>query len=390
MKMKKIISAIALLVVLFTSSCNDDHVDYTIENISLSKKLQSVFDGVKSDPSLYSASLSVIIPDRDFKFKAAYGNATPTQVMLPDDQFFSASIGKMVTSVIIMKLLDEGKLGLDDAISKYLATNITDGLHVFNKVDYSKQITIRQLLNHTSGLPDFLLAGVPDANGLSPFFQALFSNVEHTWTAVELINFHKQNFQPIAKPGDVFEYSDTNYQLLGLIIESITSKKLHEYAYEKIFQPFGMSHSYYFFHELERGNAIGRTASWSYISDIPINFPGMSFDWAAGGLITTSEDLLKFLKQAVSGNYLSTKSKAAMQTFVTTKAGYDYGLGMMRITYGPGSDNYIIGHEGATNAVAFYLPQYNAYIIGTLNQVYSTTVTITDLLFNCIQVLPTN
>jgi D-alanyl-D-alanine carboxypeptidase len=382
--MKTIFKLSFILTFWMMFGCHEDNVN-NIVNGNLINRMEQVFDSVEVDPTIQSAVLRVDVLSKNFSFSKAYGNATPTQRMNETDQFFSASIGKMVTSLLILKLSDEGLIKLDNSISKYLPNSIVNGLNNFNETDYSNSITVRQLLQHQSGLPDFLMDGQP-IDGISPFFISLFSDVNKTWTATEIVAFHKQNLQAIGSPGQLFYYSDTNYQLLGLIIENITNKKLHEYAWEKLFKPVGLEHTYFFFHENQRGNS-GREPSISFLGDIPLNFPGMSFDWAAGGLITTTADLKLLLSKAIVGNYLSEKSKTEMINWVSSPEGYEYGLGLMRFNFGPGAEDYIIGHLGATNAFAMYCPKHKTYLTGTLNQLYTGKVSMVPLMFSIIGIL---
>lgn len=379
------IMAVLLGICLMTSCKKEDSMNYVEINKILETKFGEAFNQVGTDSTIRSAVLRVEIPRQGYVFSTSYGNAEVGQPMAANDQFFSASVGKTVTAAMILELTDEGVIDLDQPIANYLPASTVEGLSVYSGTDYSQTITVRQLLNHTSGLPDFLLDGEP-INGISPFFIALFTDVNKTWGADEIIVFHKQNMSAIAAPGQVFHYSDTNYQLLGLIIEHVTGKILHEYAWENLLQPFEMKHTYYFFHENERGSN-GRMASTSYLGDIPLNFPGMSFDWSAGGLITSAADLKLLLEKVLVGNYISEENKAQMKTWISTSDGYEYGLGLMNIDFGSGQEDFVIGHLGATNSFAMYCPKYDAYITGTLNQLYTNQVSMTSMILSIIEIL---
>ncbi|WP_421800520.1 serine hydrolase domain-containing protein [Haliscomenobacter sp.] len=376
------------LIFLFACKKEDDSITPEMKN-RLDEQLTTAFKPVGNDTSVLGAILSVSIPKRGYLFEIAQGNATPTLAMQPKDQFFSASIGKVVTSALILKYADEGALKLDDPISKYLPVTLLAGLSVYKGVEYSGKITIRQLLNHTSGLPDFLLAGMPDAFGAPPFFQALFADVSKNWTSGEIIQFHKQNFPALAAPGQIYHYSDSNFHLLGLIAEALGKKPIHEIAYEKIFKTLNMTRTYYFFRENPRGVLAGREASWSFLGQIPLTFPAMSFDGPAGGLITCSEDLTKLLKGVVRGNFLSSASKTSMQAWIPTPEGFEYGLGLMNFEKQYGLDSKIIGHEGATNAIAFYVEQSDAYIVATYNQLATSSDNVNLLLHRVLEALKT-
>lgn len=385
--MKTITFFSTLLLLLFIFSCEKDPKPSAFDRQALDQKLQQAFELVSQDAAVLGAILSVEIPKRDYIFQQAIGNATPDLKMVPEDQFYTASIGKMITAALILKLSEENKLQLDDPMAKYLGESLISGIHVFEGVDYTNQVTIRQLLNHTSGLLDFLFEGASDPSSLPPFIELVFADVNKLWTAEEIIAFHKQNFQAFAKPGRKYHYSDTNYQLLGLIIEAIAGRSLHEVAKEKIFDPLNMDHTYFFFREDPRGVLPGREASWSFLQNIPLTFPGMGFDWAAGGLITTAKDLTNFLDGVVKGKFLNEGSKRAMQTWTITGEFYYYGLGLIGIPDPGDSNKLVMGHEGATNSMAFYAPRYDAFIVGTYNQLAVENEDITVLLDAVLKIL---
>ncbi len=142
---------------------------------------------------------------------------------------YSASIGKTFCATAIMKLIDEGKLGLDDKIKDYLPQNICD--HIPN----GNIATIRNLLAHTSGIPNF------DNN---PQFIADVLNTPFSLKTENLIKYEYDK-KPLFQPGTGYEYSSTGYELLALIIDKVTGKNHSEYYTSKIFRPLNLKNTYY-------------------------------------------------------------------------------------------------------------------------------------------------
>jgi CubicO group peptidase (beta-lactamase class C family) len=147
----------------------------------------------------------------------------------PNSQFLLGSISKQFTAMAIMILADQGKLQFDDTLSKFCP----------EFPDYARTITIRQLLNHTSGLPDYeeLLVGKEDAN----FFRSSKSPpAAYEFTAAEALQILSSQKALRFSPGEKFEYSNSGYVVLGQIIERVSGKRYAEFLQESIFDPLEM------------------------------------------------------------------------------------------------------------------------------------------------------
>ena len=367
----------SLMVLSCKKEPDNDAID---KHERLKLEFQKAINSAKtSDPSLRSIYVRISIPDKAFCWEYAIGNAKPNVNAKIGDRFMSASIGKIFTSLLILKLQEEGLLQLDDSIGKYLPSTITDGLSIYNSIDYSKKITIRQLLSHRSGLDDYFESGEVNQNGFTPFMQELVENKEHLWTPIEIINFYKSHFQSIASPADTFKYSDTNYQLLGLIAESVTGKQFNLLLWEKVLSPLQMNHTYLFGYDVPRPTGEDKT-SIAYFDDLTLDFPAMRFDWAGGGLMTNCKDLEMGLKSIVNSTFLNNISQAEMMQWHEVQAGTYYGLGLTKLLYGYGTNEYLMGHEGTTGSFLFYSPKHGAYITGTVNQFLNNSAILNDLL----------
>jgi CubicO group peptidase (beta-lactamase class C family) len=201
----------------------------------------------------------------------------------PSTQFLLASVTKQFTAMAIMLLAEQRKLKFDDTLAKFCP----------EFPDYAKTITIRELLHHTSGLPDYeqLLVGKVDKN----YFRSSKSPpAAHEFTAAEALHKLSRQEKLRFSPGDKFEYSNSGYVVLGQIIERVTGERFAEFLREAIFDPVGM-------HDTlvvdERGQkaprlALGyekRNGHWLDVSYTPENHI-----YGEDDVISTVDDLYKW------------------------------------------------------------------------------------------------
>jgi D-alanyl-D-alanine carboxypeptidase len=387
-----------VLVSLFLTGCSNTH--HTPSNDDQNKKLEASLSDLfertlKNDESIHGAVLLVDAPDRDFFWKSAWGMSDEenNQAMDADDLFRAASIGKMTCATLVMKLVEAGTLGLDDNIHQYLPAGIIDGLHEYQGISSGDQITIRQLLNHSSGLPDYVTDGDINSNGLPDFLELLIENPDEFWAPEQTVAFAKANLSPFFLPGQGFHYSDTNYQLLGMIVQNVTGKQLQEVYRELLLDPIGMNNTYLEFYDSPRPKITGRGLSHVYFADLDYtNWKSASADWAGGGIVTTAYDLYLFLKKFSNNTVFS--DPAIMDDMMAWEAtgapGVYYGLGMCRIVFDeaglPGSGE-IWGHSGFPKSFLYYWPEQDVIIAGTLNQAIPLETDELQLVTEIIEIL---
>lgn len=341
----------------------------------LAAALQAIADAWVSEAGAPGVILLVDAPDMDFKWQGAAGMANPEEgePMLPGDQFIISSMTKMITAVTVMKLVERGDLALDDPISLYLPAELVSQLLVLDGNAYGETITVRQLLNHTSGLGDFSNGEDTDGNGLPDFKDLVLNEPDTVWDETMVLEWAIANAPPVAQPGETFNYSDTNYQLLGMVIESASGLALHDAFRQLVFEPLGMDHTYFEFRETAVPGPDGRSASNAYYHGTLWNeLDSHSYEWGSGGLVSTAVDMNTFLWAWVNGDLFNDPaSKEAMMAWVETPdAGVYYGLGVLRFVLDewdiPGLGE-ILGHSGLFNSQAFYWPERNVTIVSTLN-----------------------
>lgn len=319
--------------------------------------------------------LLVDAPDLGFSWKGAAGMADPeTGVeMMADDQFIISSSTKMYTAVVILKLIEEGKLNLDDPISNYLPEDLVSQIHRLDGHSYGEEITVRQLLNHTSGLGDFSNGVDADEDGISDFKELILAEPETLWDTDMVLEWAIENAAPVGKPGEKFFYSDTNFQLLAQIIEIVSGMTLADAYRQMIFEPLGMVHTYFEFGEDVVAGVDGRPLSQAFYNGTNWNeLTSHSYEFGSGGLVSTVDDQNRFLWAWVNDELFSDPNlKAEMTEWVAAEGcGAYYGLGTFNIVFEEcdiPAVGTVQGHSGLMNNLAFYWPEQNVTIIGTLN-----------------------
>jgi len=284
--------------------------------------LKQYYDYGQFNGSILVAEKGKIIYEKGFGM-ANMEWAIPNQ---PDTKFRIASVTKQFTAALILQLVEEGKIKLDGKISDYL----TD-----YRKDTGGKVSIHQLLNHTSGIPDYTHR---------PDFSAQISR--NPYSVADFIKkFASGDLE--FEPGSKFSYSNSGYSVLGAIIEKVTGKSYEAVLTERIFKPLGMTNSGYDNHSpLVQKRASG----YQKTPDGFVNaaYLDMSIPYAAGSIYSTVEDLFKWDQSLQEDKILSADSKKLM--FTPGLGNYGYGI---RITDQPtgktGQKIKIIGHGGAIN-----------------------------------------
>ncbi|MFI6848662.1 serine hydrolase domain-containing protein [Kitasatospora sp. NPDC050467] len=256
----------------------------------------------------------------------ATGSKAPT-----DGQVRIGSNTKTFTAVVVLQLVGEGRIGLDATVDTYLP-----GLVRGEGIDGSR-ITVRQLLQHTSGLPNY-----SDYLGDEVRY---FEPRELLGTALR----HKADFDP----GKGWKYSNTNYVLAGLIVQEVTSRPLAEEIDRRIIRHLGLRHTYF----PAPGDATirephpkgyDRESAGARLRDVTETDP--SWGWAAGQLISTDSDLNRFFGALLGGDLLADAQLAQMRTTVPAEStfgpGARYGLGLVSKPL-PCDDGVYWGHGGS-------------------------------------------
>ena len=318
---------------------------------------------VRKDPMVRNAYLLVHSDKTGLHVNLAEGageNGKPT----PEQPNYMASVGKLFTSTIVSMLHEKGLLSFEDGISRYLDSGLMDGLHVYKGRDYSSDLQIRHLVNQTSGLPD----------NFYPLFDKLLADHSFDIGPREAVEWAKRNLTPQAVPGKKAYYTDTNYHLLGLIVEKVCGEPFHAVLKKLIFEPVGMKHAY-MLHCSEPEEASPQPVAGFYIGQTRLNdlkgFAGI--DYAGGGVVAPLDDLLLFMKALVGHQLVSKETLDVMKSDkARLMSVFDYGYGIWQVRTIPllvPARYRSWGVLGATGAYMFYHPELNAYVIGSFNHV---------------------
>jgi D-alanyl-D-alanine carboxypeptidase len=230
----------------------------------------------------------------------------------PNDRFRIGSVTKSFVSTVVLQLVGERKLKLDDTVAHVLPGKVRGG----------ESITVRQLLQHTSGLHDYLA----DPRIVRPY---LNGNTGYAWTParlLEIANDHKPDF----RPGTSWRYSNTNYLVLGLIVEKVTGNSLAAELKRRVFGPAGLHATTFDTRPAIAGRHMhGYFPLTKQLTDLSNLSPTAA--WAAGAIVSTTDDVARFYRALLEGRLLRADLLRQMETTVPMGVPSNaYGLGLWR------------------------------------------------------------
>lgn len=281
---------------------------------------------------------------------ANLADGTPMQ---PDAQLRVASVTKLFVATVALQLVQEGWLRLDQNVESWLPGLLPDGA----------QISVQMLLQHRSGLADYLSNGFVEQARRAP---------ERVWTPQELVQ-QAANHKRLFAAGRGWSYSNTNYILLGMIIERVTSNTLENELQQRIIGRLGLYNT-----QLAPPTAETAGLARGYVRGQDYTDLNMSVAWAAGGINASAADLARFAQALFWGELLDQERLGLMQQFVSTgswgSADLVYGMGLMRRTL-PAANlsphaRLALGHTGALcgyRSVLWYLPESGITIVVLVN-----------------------
>lgn len=304
-------------------------------------------------------ALTVYNPDTGFwSYAEGYSNVENKEPLTSEHLFYLQSASKTYMAVEILQLYEKKKLDLEDSITKYLDYDwLTDKEGI-------EKVTIKMLLNHTSGIPEY--------NTDPILVSKILHNPLKVFSVVELIS-HIRGKDMDFTPGSKYAYRNTNYELLSLIADKITGDHV-DYMEKNIFKKLGLKSTYYLSHENINDNLNIADAYWDVLLvGIPTNVSkiqraNVSSMKGDDGMVTSTKDAVLFLKGLVSGKLLKSKTLEMMQEFVLNDEGEKrYGLG---IQYYDLDVTYALGHSGGgigAGCVLLYLPELDSIVFMSTN-----------------------
>ena len=352
--------------------------------------LDDHLDQLVARRGIHHAVLAVVSADGTSSWSGAAGEAWPDGPrMEADTPFHYASVTKLYTATVVMQLWERGQIDLDTSMTTYLPPELTDGLHRLGGVDRTAAVTVRHLLSHTSGLPDYFL----DTPEGETSFTDLIVRGDVAYTIEDVVSRVRRlrPYFPPQAPGAARQrarYSDTNFQLLGAIVEAVTGRRFQQVVEAQLLQPLQLDDTWFAGCPGDRG-ARTVAAMWAgeHVLDAPQAMASMAPE---GGLIGTAADALTFLRSLVAGAPFQ-----RMETLAQMQARWNrFGLPRDRsaimapgwpIEYGLGIKRYriprllnagrraplLVGHTGANGSWLFWCPDHDVYLAGTVDQTTS-------------------
>jgi D-alanyl-D-alanine carboxypeptidase len=252
---------------------------------------------------------------RESRMAAGLANTASGERARPDHRFRIASNTKSFVSTVLLQLEGEGRLSLDDSVEKWLPGVVRGNGNA------GKDITIRQLLNHTSG--------IYDPTGEPEFFAPYLERQEwgHVYTPREVIA-RAVRHKPLFAPGGGWSYSNTNYLLAGLVIEAVTRHSAPSEIQRRILVPLGLKDTSF---PVTDPDIHGPHLHGYDLAGRDVTRFSPSYDWTAGAMISTVDDLARFHRALFTGKLLRPGQQRELLTTVQFPKKPAYGLGVQRM-----------------------------------------------------------
>ncbi|MXO59542.1 serine hydrolase [Altererythrobacter salegens] len=328
-----------VLVAALLAASAPAHAEFSqLSDAEIAARVQTVVEQVMARPEAVGLSIAVAKDDHVI-IDEGVGKAD-LEWNVPADEtsvFRIGSVTKQFTAAAIMQLVEAGKLALDDPLSKYVPEFDSGG----------RTITIRQLLNHASGIPNYTVQP-----GFFAKSAPLDLTDEQLLESVKGVDF---DFEP----GSNWNYSNTGYYLLGMVVAKASGEPYPDYVRTHLFQPLGLTHTYYggerpiIPHRAQGYSYDPSTETFSNDPNISMNVPG-----AAGALSSTAGDLVRWQIALTGGKAVSPASYQQMitSTVPTGQGDSRYGFGLIMAGQG---DETRITHTGGINgfnSILTYIP----------------------------------
>ncbi|WP_424215940.1 serine hydrolase domain-containing protein (plasmid) [Streptomyces sp. BI20] len=309
-------------------------------------RLDAAVERVRAETGVPGIVVSLSAPGKG-EYTRAFGVADKATgaAMRTDLYHRIGSVTKTFTVTALLRLVDQGKVGLDDPVGRWVSG-----------VPNGDRITLRDLADMRSGLFNY--------SADEGFAKALMGDPKRSFTPRELLDYafaHPVGFAPGAR----FEYCNTNTILLGLVVEKASGTPLNEYVEREVARPAGLTHTTFptdaAFPDPHAQGYTDQTASGRVETATDWN---PSWGWAAGAMISDLNDLRTWARVLATGTLLSPRTQAErLQGRATTEPGATYGLGLFDV------DGWI-GHNGSLpgyQTLVLYLPEAKATLVATLN-----------------------
>jgi D-alanyl-D-alanine carboxypeptidase len=264
----------------------------------LKTALQAKLDEWHKAGSFPGATFGLVLANGEsFGLAVGFLDRETKTAMMPTDRMLAGSVGKTFAAATALQLIKEGKISLDDKVEKYLGREPW-----FSRLPNAKDITVRQLMNHTSGLVRYEFK--------EQFTKDLTANPEKVWKPAELVAYLLDEKPPF-EAGKGWDYSDTNYIVLGMIIEKVTGRKFYDEANRRLLKPLKLTNTIPQDGPRLKGvvqgyagpsNPFGGKDAMIEDGKFVVN---PQFEWTGGGYASTAQDLARWAKMIYEGKAFS-------------------------------------------------------------------------------------
>jgi D-alanyl-D-alanine carboxypeptidase len=286
----------------------------------------------------------------------AQGDAAPGEPLTAEHDFRIASVTKTFVAATVLRLVEQGELGLDDPIDEHLQRHFVD-LLVDDGYDPAA-ITVGMLLDHTSGIADYAHT--------SDYTAVAYADLDRRWTPEEQVRFAMDHEAPLGDPGTTFAQSDTGYVLAGQIVQSVTGLGLAQ-AVRTTLDLDGLGLTHTFWESLEPApkpepprfhNLFGTLDTWQQHPSVDL--------WGGGGLVSTAEDLARFYGALFGGEVFDDPATLDRMTTVAPVSGQSRAaLGLFRVA---AAGVTCFEHGGFYGTIAFHCPSVDLTIVREVGQ----------------------
>jgi CubicO group peptidase (beta-lactamase class C family) len=283
-------------------------------------------------------------------------------------QHFIASSTKLFTLAILLRMRERRWIAFETRAAEILPSDLLRGLNTVGGVDHWEEYTVEQLLAHTTGIPDYFEA--PRDGG--PTFVERMVREDFGWSLADALEEARRRRATFAPGRDRAVYSDTNYQLLGAIVEGVSGRSFADTLVAEVLDPLGLADTYLFTDAtLARYDTISPILFGARSPRLPRAMASFGPD---GGIVSTTADCMRFLRAFAGGELFAPDAIGDVtarwnRVFTPLR----YGVGIMRyelpaLLTGFRKVPPMIGHSGASGHVMFWAPGRDLFVVGTVNQ----------------------
>ena len=310
------------------------------------------------------ATLGIVLKDgTELAFASGWDDVEAGVPMKPGGRMFSGSAGKTFVAAVALQLVQEGKLDLDKKVVEYLGEKFW-----YPRLPNHDELTVRMIMTHTGGLPRYVFK--------EAFIEQLIESPDRVWKPEELLAFVFED-PPVHPAGKGWSYSDTDYIVLGMILEKVTGTDFYSELQRRILDPFALKGT----SPSNSRRLAGLVTGYTGDKIPPFNLPGKlpvkgvypinpQFEWCGGGLITNSLDMARWAKILYEGRVFSEKILKEMLAPLDFRSGLPaeqgYGLGVMVFKWPSG---LVYGHGGIFPGYQTHMSYFPKWGIGVAIQV---------------------